>query len=59
MDPGSTPGAALLDGCYILATSAIHLITEAPACLLRLTYARVELNSLILYNDRLHTGSLL
>ena len=36
-DLGSIPGAAMLDGSFILATSAIHLITVVPACLLGLT----------------------
>ena len=35
-DPGSIPGAAMLDGSFIMATSAIHLITVVPACLLGL-----------------------
>ena len=34
-------------GSFILATSAIHLITVVPACLLGLTQAKVALNSLI------------
>ena len=46
-DPGSILGAAMLDGSFILATSAIHLITVVPACLLGLTQAKVALNSLI------------
>ena len=39
--------AGLLDGSFILATSALHLITVVPACLLGLTLAKVMLNSLI------------
>ena len=37
VDPGSIPGATMLDGSFILATSTIHLITKVPACLLGLT----------------------
>ena len=37
LDPRSIPGAAMLDGSFILAASAIHLITVVPACLLGLT----------------------
>ena len=37
LEPGSIPGAAKLDGSFILATSAIHLITVVLACLLGLT----------------------
>ena len=44
-DRGSIPGAALLDRSFILATSAIHLITMVPARLLGLTQAKVALNS--------------
>ena len=42
---GSIPGAAMLDGSFILATSAIHLITVVSACLLGLTQAKVALNT--------------
>ena len=38
---------AMLDGSFFLATSAIHLITIVPACLLGLTEVEVALNSLI------------
>ena len=41
------PGASTLDGSFILATSAIHLITMVPACLFGLTKAKVVLDSLI------------
>ena len=34
--PGSMPGAAMLDGSFILGTSAIHLITVVSASLLGL-----------------------
>ena len=34
--PGFNPGAAMLDGGFILAARAIHLITVVPACLLHL-----------------------
>ena len=37
LDPGSIPSASMLDGSFILATSAIHLITVVPAYLLGLT----------------------
>ena len=37
LDSGSIPGAAMLDGSFILATSAVRLITVVPACLLGLT----------------------
>ena len=48
LDPGSTPGAAMLDGSFILATSAVHIITmKVPTGLLGLTQVKVILNSLI------------
>ena len=37
----------MLDGSFILATSAIRLITMVSDCLLGLTLAKVMLNSLI------------
>ena len=37
----------MLDGSFILATSAIRLITVVPASLLGLTKAKMTLNSLI------------
>ena len=46
-DPGSIPGAAILNRSFILATSATNLITVVPACLLGLTLVKVTLNSLI------------
>ena len=36
----------MMDGSFILATSAIHLITMVPACLLGLTKAKVMLKTL-------------
>ena len=39
----------MLDGSFILATSAIHLITVVPACPLGLTLAKVTLSSLIIH----------
>ena len=39
--------AAMLDRSFVLATSAIHIITMVPACLSGLTEAKVTLNSLI------------
>ena len=44
---GSIPCAAMSERSFILATSAIHLITMVPACLLGLTKAKVMLSSLI------------
>ena len=37
----------MLDGSFILATSAIHLITVVSACLLGLTKVKVTLNTFI------------
>ena len=42
----SIPSAAMLEGSFILATSAIHLITVVPVCLLGLTQVKVTLNTL-------------
>ena len=47
----------MLDGSFILATSAIRLITVVPARLLGLTLAKVTLNSLI--HPSIHLTSLL
>ena len=47
LDLGSIPCAAILNGSFILATSAIHLITVVSGCLLDLTEAKVMLNFLI------------
>ena len=41
LDPGSIHLAAMLDGSFILTTSAIYLISVVPACLLGLTLAKV------------------
>ena len=40
------PGATMLDESFILATSAVYLITVVPACLLGITWAKVTLNCL-------------
>ena len=37
LDLGSIPSAAKINGRFILASSAIHLITVVPVCLLNLT----------------------
>ena len=42
-----TLGATMLDQCFILATSAIYLITVVSVCLLELILAKVTLHSLI------------
>ena len=47
LDMGSIPSAAMLNGSFILATSAIHLITVVHVCLLGLTKVKTMLNSLI------------
>ena len=47
LNPASIPGAAVLEKSFILATSAIHLISVVPACLLGLTQVNVMLDSLI------------
>ena len=46
MDPGSIPSAVKLDGSFIQGTSAIHLITMVPACLVGVTWSKVTFNSL-------------
>ena len=45
LDPGSIPGAVILNVSFILVTSSFHLTTMVPACLVGVTKAKVTLNS--------------